>query len=118
MEISICKCGCSQTFPTFDDKNRERKFINGHNTRLKNPNFREKIKQVCKICSKIYYRCPSLANRGKNTYCSNECRSLDAHEWFGGEKNINWKGGINGVQNLRWCPEYYTWRMQVFERDC
>lgn len=78
---------------------------------------RPKIKQICKTCGKVYYRVPSLANKGKNTYCSNKCRGKDAYEWIGGNKNPNWKGGFNGVQNLRWSPEYNVWRKKVFERD-
>ena len=38
-------------------------------------------------------------------------------EWNGGEKNQNWKGGFNGVQNIRWSPEYNFWRLQVFKKD-
>jgi len=90
--------------------------VSGHNSRINHPCKKDKIKQICKVCRKVYFRCPSLANRGKNTYCSNKCRASDVYEWNGGDKNPNWKGGFNGVQNLRWCPEYSKWRKSVFER--
>lgn len=112
-----CSCGCGEIINKYDKKGRERRFVSGHNTRLINPLSKPKVEQICKTCGKIYFRAPSLANRGKNNYCSNKCRYLDAKEWNGGEKNNNWKGGFNGVQNLRWCPEYNIWRKKVFERD-
>jgi len=112
-----CACGCGIEFEKFDSRNRIRKFVSGHNSIVANPRTKPKIKQICKNCGKEYFRNPSLANRGKNNYCSNKCRYLDAKSWFGGELNPNWKGGFNGVQNIRWCPEYGIWRKKVFERD-
>jgi hypothetical protein len=112
-----CRCGCGISFEERDDHNRIRNFVSGHNSRINNPHKKEKIKQTCKKCGVEYYHPPSLANRGKNTYCSNKCRSSDTKSWFGGELNPNWKGGFNGVQNLRWSPEYRVLRITVFQRD-
>lgn len=112
-----CACGCGKEFPMYDNKGRKRQYISGHNTIVHNPRKKDMIEQVCVTCGKHYFRNPSLANRGRNTYCSNECRSKNAKEWMGGYKNPKWKGGFNGVQSLRWCPEYRTWRNQIFKRD-
>jgi endogenous inhibitor of DNA gyrase (YacG/DUF329 family) len=115
--VISCACGCEKKFEQRDDHNRVRRFVSGHNTIVHNPLKKEPIQQICKTCGIIYYRKPSLANRGKNTYCSNKCRNLDTKSWFGGERNHNWKGGFNGVQNIRWSPEYRVWRITIFQRD-
>jgi hypothetical protein len=31
--ISVCACGCGEELPKYDDKNRPRKFVHGHNRR-------------------------------------------------------------------------------------
>ncbi len=112
-----CKCGCGGEFLRRDSKGRFRFFISGHNSVVSNPHKKAKIQQICKFCNKIYFRRPSLANRGKNNYCSNRCRSNNAGSWLSGDKNPNWTGGFNGVQSLRWCTEYRIWRLGVFKRD-
>ena len=112
-----CACGCGTEINEIDNKHRERRFISGHNSRINNPRKKEKIEQICVVCGKVYYRCSALANRGKNNYCSNDCRYQDTKKWASGEKNVNWKGGFNGVQNIRWCPEYTEWRKKVFRKD-
>jgi len=112
-----CACGCGIKFEKLDSRNRIRRFISGHNSKLENPHAKPKVKQICKTCGKEYYRVPTHANRGKNTYCSNKCRALNTKSWIGGELNPNWKGGFNGVQNIRWSPEYRIWRISVFKRD-
>ena len=117
MSIIQCSCGCGSHFEERDGHNRIRRFVSGHNSRIDNPNKKEKLKQVCKTCGKEYRRSPSLASRGKNTYCSNECRAKNTKEWNGGSKNPNWRGGFDGVQNLRWSPEYGEWRKSVFVKD-
>ena len=110
-----CKCGCGTEIKSFNNRNVLYSFISGHN--LRNRVKKEKVKQVCSKCNRIYFRYPSHSNVGKNNYCSNECRYLDNKNWISGEKNPRWKGGFNGVQNIRWCPEYRIWRLKVFERD-
>lgn len=112
-----CACGCETTFEQFDIKNRIRRFVSGHNSKICNPYKKELIKQICKTCGKEYFRNPSLANRGKNTYCSNKCRYKSILSWMCGKNHWNWKGGFGGVQNKRWCPEYNAWRKKVFKRD-
>lgn len=116
-ETIKCACGCGQVLTALDGKGRPHKFISGHNSRIHNPHTKKKIRQVCKICGKEYWKPPSLANRGKNTYCSNKCRSSDTKSWLGGDKNPNWKGGIIGVQNIRWSSEYNNWRKLVYQSD-
>lgn len=108
-----CECGCGVRFLKYDDRHRERRFIIGHNR----PVVRKIAQQICKVCGIEYERSLSHSNRGKNTYCSNQCRAKDTASWNSGELNKNWKGGISGVASLRWAPEYRIWQKTVFQRD-
>lgn len=52
--------------------------------------------------------------KNNRKFCSKKCNK----EFYKGEKNNMWKGGITPInQKIRTSKEYKDWRIKVFERD-
>ena len=64
-----CACGCGRILYKYDNKNRERKFIVGHNASTKDKN--SKVKAKCLTCGKEFEFYPS---KTKGKFCSKKCQ--------------------------------------------
>lgn len=63
-----------------------------------------------------YYQ--SVNNAYRYKYRCPECSKDDLSSRISGERNIFWKGGINGENDtLRHRREYKDWRIAIYERD-
>jgi hypothetical protein len=67
-EKITCACGCGFMFDKFDSRNRERKFISGHNSGLRP---KQRVTLVCKECGITYQVFPSKSGK---QYCSQTCK--------------------------------------------
>jgi len=110
-----CKCGCNNLRTKYDKKNRLRKFIKGHQIRIRNPvwdirvrrkisksikelnikgknhpQYKERLKIHCINCSNEFYVRP---NKREQRLCGMKCRG----EWMSynyiGEGNPSFKNG-------------------------
>ena len=89
--------------------------------------------KVCLTCGEKFYCQKGLciSEWKKRKFCCQKCsRHLGMFKkgqkpwnkgksapWATGKNHWQWKGGFNGVQNVRWCPEYGKWRNAVFKKD-
>jgi len=91
MSVIQCACGCGAKFEGFDNRGRTRKFLPGHNTRIKNPNSGRVIQKgiIVERGNKITYKCDCCGGETtkylcehksyKHHFCSKECRA----KWTG-----------------------------------
>lgn len=70
--------------------------------------------KICLYCGKTFFVRGNEKRKLARKFCCHLC-SLKYHR---GDKNNNWKGGINkGKDRLRSSEYYKEWRMKVFQRD-
>jgi hypothetical protein len=138
-EIVVCACGCGQKFLRYDDHNRPRRFISGHNQK---GNFKQRISLICDYCGIPYEKLQCQLNYDHH-FCSNHCRACwcgqknandlnwrirqgDINKRNGnkppsnqkGKDHWNWKGGISLVNKTeRQSTEYVKWRKSVLAKD-
>lgn len=131
-----CACGCGTKLEQYDNKNRIRKFISGHNPRRR---VGKRVILTCEWCKKSYEILMCCVGRFEHHFCSAHCRS----KWVGnknsksleyrenqrqlmksrgnkppihkGREHWNWKGGIsqkNRGQDYKFCQ----WRKDVLRK--
>ena len=80
----------------------------------------------CLDCGSVFWRRPHAIKNGDNKFCSRECyfkwqkgkRKSPYNKDQSGDKNPNWKGGINPINaNIRSSNKFKQWRSEVFKRD-
>lgn len=84
-----CACGCGREFPELDNRNRPRKFISGHNGKLRllDPAKRETI--ICKWCGKSF----ESLKVWHRSFCSLACKSRYIGKGFRGNQSSKFKNG-------------------------
>jgi hypothetical protein len=127
-----CACGCGQLLNPVDSRGRTRRFISGHNTRLR-PHTCSVETLICPECKKEFTKDKSR----RATFCSHVCANryhlrqpkvrekLRAANLANGNRpptmrgpdHPNWKGGITGTR-ARGTDQvaYKKWRRAVFAR--
>lgn len=67
------------------------------------------IEFTCSQCELTFERWPSNVRQSDKQFCSKECFG----EYYSGENNPHWKGGVRDFYNRTGCK----WRDTIFERD-
>jgi len=85
-----------------------------------------KIKRICLLCKKPFFKYPSAIKFGSGKFCSQQCywkypKSQEFKEKISfsmrGSKHPNWKGGIMRGRKDRNLMVYKNWRQSIFKRD-
>lgn len=105
----LCECGCGEKLPKTQHISRKlRRFISGHNMKLKN---KPTVMTTCAECGVTFCIYQSVLysknKRGnKNFYCSEHCFHISRRnkdKYF--------------LRSMRDSGEYIKWREEVFHRD-
>ena len=78
--------------------------------------------KTCQECWEEFRILTCRVKRGEGEYCSKRClgraNGRRSQEDMQGDKNPNWKGGIETENHkVRTSLEYEDWRKQIFKRD-
>jgi endogenous inhibitor of DNA gyrase (YacG/DUF329 family) len=77
-----------------------------------------KIKRICAICKKEFYKNKSELKNGYGKFCSHKCAGIWLSPLRKGKNGSAWKGGITPINDLiRKSAKYKQWRKKVFTRD-
>lgn len=78
-----------------------------------------KVEYKCDGCNKDILVNPYQINTQKNIFCSNKCYKDNIGKHYSGKNNSNWNDNLTQEdrEDLRRYPEYYQWRLDVYERD-
>jgi hypothetical protein len=88
-----------------------------------NPNWiGGKVKQICQVCGNEFEVLACRVKEGRGKYCSQKClgmaNGIYLQERIKGDKNPNWKGGVETQHHADYTSkEYAEWRKSIFERD-
>ncbi len=78
----------------------------------------KQIKTNCLVCKKEILSSPSDIKNGKGKYCSKKCYWSALPEYWAGDKNPKWNGGITPLyRKIRTSTRFYKWRNAVLKRD-
>lgn len=119
-----CACGCGALIEPLDSKNRPRKYVLGHATRVRKypSGFFDYMKgnqygfKKGSVPWNKGKKRPEMAGENNPFYGKKHTKETRAK--MSGTNNGNWKGGVSSTNLLiRKSVEYLDWKASVFIRD-